>query len=166
MHTKSDETSLQVKSGLITARQWVPRPLPEVFAFFAAARNLELITPRWLRFQVLSTSTPEIGEGTLIDYKLSLFGIPMRWQSRIEDWRPGAAFVDTQTRGPYAHWRHLHTFKAENGGTLVEDHVEFRVPLGTVGEVFGGAFVRSTLRRIFGYRQKTIGRRFVKEGAS
>lgn len=148
--------SLTVTPLVVQSRQWVPRPLEEAFAFFSDARNLERITPPWLSFHVASMSTPEIGEGTLIDYALKLHGIPMRWRSRIENWAPDSAFVDTQVQGPYAHWRHLHSFSTDGAGTLIEDRVDYRVPLGVLGNLVGGPFVRANLRRIFAFRQAKI----------
>ncbi len=105
------------------------RPLPDVFRFFADARNLEAITPPFLRFKVL---TPDVvmRQGARIDYRLRLRGIPFRWQSEITAWEPNVRFKDEQRRGPYKYWRHVHLFRESAGGTLVEDGVEYEVPCG------------------------------------
>jgi ligand-binding SRPBCC domain-containing protein len=135
--------------------QLVPRPVEEVFAFFGEARNLERITPPWLRFQVSTPEPIEMGPGTLIDYRLRLRGIPLRWTSRIEEWEPGRAFVDRQVRGPYRVWHHRHTFEPVDGGTLVRDEVHYALPLGRLGAI-ALPLVRSDLRRIFDHRHRAV----------
>jgi uncharacterized protein (TIGR01777 family) len=140
-------------SNQLEREQWVPHDPDEVFRFFSDARNLERITPPFLNFNVRNISTPQLGEGSLIDYSIRLNGLPVRWRSRIEDWKPNESFVDTQTRGPYALWHHTHEFEPHNGGTIVRDRVRYRVPFGALGNLVGGAWVRSNLRRIFDYRR-------------
>ena len=137
-------------------RQHLRLPLDEVFAFFAEARNLERITPPWLRFELIAGDRGEMGAGTLIDYRLRLHRMPIRWTSRIEEWDPGRAFVDRQVRGPYRLWRHRHSFTAEDGGTLVRDQVDYALPLGRLGELAHPLFVRRDLERIFAYRHRAV----------
>lgn len=134
----------------------VPAALPDVFAFFADAKNLEAITPPFLRFTVV---TPDItmGVGTRIDYRLRLRGVPMRWQSEITVWEPNVRFRDVQRRGPYRYWRHVHLFREVPGGTLVEDGVEYDVPGGSLVHEW---LVAPELLRIFRYRQEALARVF------
>ena len=75
--------------------QWMPLPRDRVFAFFSDAFNLERITPDLLKFRVLTPAPIEMRPGALIDYRLSLRGIPMRWQSEITEWEPPTRFADT-----------------------------------------------------------------------
>jgi len=75
-------------------QQVVPGAPEDVFVFFSDPYNLERITPSWLRFQVLTAPTGEMSSGDLIDYRLRLHGLPLRWTSRIESWKPGRVFVD------------------------------------------------------------------------
>jgi ligand-binding SRPBCC domain-containing protein len=134
---------------------WVPRPLDEVFAFFANAANLEALTPPWLHFHILNPDLV-IGEGVRIDYRLKIHGIPLQWQSEICRWNPPSSFVDEQRKGPYRRWVHTHTFAAERGGTRVGDSVEFEVPFGwLVGRV-----VMRDVRKIFAFRQQALTRIF------
>lgn len=138
--------------------QLVARPLTEVFAFFSQARNLEQITPPWLRFKLLSPEPIEMGVGTLIEYRLHGHGLPLRWVSRIEEWKPGSGFVDRQLRGPYRLWHHRHGFAAAGDRTVVRDHVNYALPLGMLGELAHRALVRRDLTRIFGFRQAAVTR--------
>jgi ligand-binding SRPBCC domain-containing protein len=140
----------------LTRTQRVPRPLIEVFAFYASAENLELLTPRFLRFRILSPTPIDMKAGARIDYQLSLFGVPLRWRTRITAWEPGARFVDEQESGPYALWRHTHTFEADGDGTLIHDHVEYALPFGFLGVLAHGVFVRRTLERIFDFRRDAV----------
>ncbi|HLI60425.1 MAG TPA: SRPBCC family protein [Solirubrobacteraceae bacterium] len=140
------------------AEQHVDRPIDEVFSFFAAARNLERITPPWLRFEVRTPEPVEMAEGTLIDYRLRVHGVPVGWTSQIEVWRPGCEFVDRQLRGPYRLWHHRHRFRAAAGGTVVSDEVHYAPPLGPVGELAHPLFVRRDLQRIFAYRRDAVRR--------
>jgi ligand-binding SRPBCC domain-containing protein len=136
--------------------QYVDRPLDEVFHFFAAASNLERITPPWLSFQVLTPEPIEMRVGTLIDYRLRVHGLPLRWTSRIEDWEPGRSFVDRQLRGPYALWHHRHTFEAAGAGTVVRDEVDYELPFGALGDLAHPLFVGRDLERIFAYRHEAV----------
>jgi len=89
---------------------WLPRLRAEVFAFFGEARNLETLTPPWLKFEVLTPAPIAMRAGTLIDYRIRIHGLPVRWQTEIMEWTPPHQFVDVQRHGPYTLWHHTHTF--------------------------------------------------------
>lgn len=139
---------------------WLPQPRQMVFSFFADARNLEAITPPWLNFQIQTTTPVEMREGTLIDYRLRIHGIPLRWRSEITAWDPPSRFVDEQRLGPYRQWIHTHEFEERDGGTLCRDHVAYAVPGGAL---LNWLFIRRDVERIFAYRQAAL-RRQVPEG--
>jgi uncharacterized protein len=135
---------------------WFDLSQDDVFRFFADARNLEMITPSFLHFHV--TKAPEEGlyEGALIDYRLRLRGVPIRWRTRIDVWDPPRAFVDTQLKGPYRSWRHTHEFEALDGGTLVRDVVRYELPMGALGELVAGRLVERDIALIFAYRRTRL----------
>ncbi|HET9103298.1 MAG TPA: SRPBCC family protein [Solirubrobacteraceae bacterium] len=143
----------------IQREQTVRRPLDEVFAFFAQARNLERLTPPWLTFAVITPDPIPMRVGTLIDYKLRLHGVPFSWTTRIEEWQPGAGFVDRQIAGPYGLWHHRHTFRAAGrDATVLADTVDYALPLGRWGDLAHRLFVRRDVERIFAYRHEAAAR--------
>ncbi len=141
----------------LTTRLFVARDLETTFAFFADAGNLQQLTPPWLDFQIVTPRPIPMHPGALIDYRIRVHGLPIRWRTEIADWSPPHRFSDHQLRGPYRLWEHTHTFTPEPGGTLVEDAVRYR-PLG--GRLVHDLFVRRDLERIFTFRQHAILRVF------
>ena len=138
--------------------QLIRRPLEEVFAFFARPENLEAITPAFLHFRILTPSPIPMEPGALIDYRLKLYGVPVRWRTRIARFEPPGLFTDEQLRGPYASWHHLHEFEAVPEGTLMRDTVDYRVALWPLGVVADALLVKRSLRRIFDHRAEAIER--------
>lgn len=132
--------------------QRIERPLEEVFAFFADAANLEAITPPFLGFKILTPQPITMKAGARIDYRISLLGIPMLWRTLISIWEPNQRFVDEQISGPYAKWHHTHSFEPDGDATIMRDIVEYRMPLGALGDVARALFVARTLDKIFDYR--------------
>ncbi|MEJ2007542.1 MAG: SRPBCC family protein [Acidobacteriota bacterium] len=145
---------------------WIPKPVAEVFSFFCEARNLDRITPPWLRFRVIGQTEGELGVGSRIHYRLVWHGVPLAWTSRIEEWQPPTRFVDLQIRGPYKHWHHTHSFEMHEGGTLMRDTVRYALPFGTLADLFAGWLVRRDVERIFDYRAKAISAIFAVHPAS
>jgi ligand-binding SRPBCC domain-containing protein len=145
-----------VSTYRLEREQVVPRRPAEVFPFFAEARNLEALTPPWLRFQVLTPEPIEMRAGTVIEYRLRLRGAPLRWASLIEEWIPGRRFVDRQLRGPYRLWHHTHEFAPHPDGTLIRDCVRYALPLGPIGAVAHAVLVRRDLARVFDYRRDAV----------
>jgi ligand-binding SRPBCC domain-containing protein len=137
--------------------QWLPAPRAVVFPFFADAANLQAITPPWVGFEILSPLPIEMRAGAVIDYRIRIHHLPIKWRTEITAWDPPSGFVDEQRRGPYRRWIHTHTFEEKDGGTLCRDHVEYAVPGGALVHAL---FVGPDVRRIFAYRRDYLARRF------
>ena len=132
---------------------WLPRDLASVYSFFGDARNLELITPPWVGFQILTPGPIDMRVGTRIDYRLRVHGFPLHWQTEITSWDPPFRFVDEQRRGPYRQWIHTHTFEAREGGTLCRDEVRYAVP---GGRLINWLLIRRDVKAIFAYRADVL----------
>ena len=139
--------------------QLIPVSPAETFDFFADAFNLEAITPPWLEFEVVTPRPIAMGDGALVEYRLKLYTLPLRWLTRIEAWEPGRRFADRQIRGPYRLWHHTHSFVAHERGTLMRDFVRYALPLGPVGRLARAVLVRRDLDRIFDYRRDAVASR-------
>lgn len=141
---------------VLRRRAFIRAPLDDVFDFFSDARNLEEITPEWLRFRVVTPAPIEMKAGARIRYRLRIAGVPVRWESCIARWDPGKSFVDRQERGPYRFWVHTHTFQPSGEGVRMEDTVRYALPLGPVGRLAHALWVGGALARIFDYRSQRI----------
>ena len=137
----------------LVCRARVPRPLDEVFPFFSDPRNLELITPSTLKFQIIGGPPSPMAEGAVIEYKLRVRGIPLRWKSVISTWEPPNRFVDTQLKGPYRQWIHEHRFIDEGDSTMMQDTIRYKV-LG--GRLVNRFFVQNDVMKIFTYRSEFL----------
>jgi len=138
---------------MLLSSMCLPRPLADVFSFFADARNLQRITPPSLSFDVLTEGPIEMSQGTRIDYRLRVHKIPLRWQSEITTWDPPFRFVDEQRKGPYRWWIHEHTFQEQDGSTMIQDRVRYSV-LG--GRLVNRFLVGRDLRSIFAFRSQAL----------
>ncbi|MDE0018596.1 SRPBCC family protein [Candidatus Poribacteria bacterium] len=142
-----------MKTFLFESQRTVECPLTEVFEFFSNAHNLAAITPPELHLEILTPAPIEMFAGTLIDYRLKLHGIPLRWQTEITEWNPPHFFLDEQRRGPYRLWRHTHTFDETGNGVVVGDSVEYAV---WGGGLINKLFVRPDIEKIFAYRSEQL----------
>ena len=145
-----------MRTEILEREQVLPGDPAEVFEFFADAGNLEAITPPWLRFRIVTPRPIAMAPGTLIEYRLTLHRLPLRWLTRIEVWEPGRCFLDAQISGPYRVWRHTHTFEPHAGGTLMRDRVEYALPLGPLGRLADRLLVRRRLERLLGERAAAV----------
>jgi ligand-binding SRPBCC domain-containing protein len=136
---------------------WLPQAPERLFPFFADAANLDALTPPWLNFRILTPPPIVMHEGALIDYRLRVRGLPLRWRTRINAWQPPHGFVDEQIRGPYRLWVHEHTFEPRDGGTLARDHVRYAVPFDFLLHRW---FVQPDVERIFLFRAVALRQRF------
>jgi ligand-binding SRPBCC domain-containing protein len=145
---------------LLERSQRVEVPVEQAFAFYGDAVNLEPLTPPWLRFEVITPAPITMGAGALLDYRLRLHWVPIRWQTRIEIWEPPHRFVDTQARGPYSLWEHTHLFEPDgDGATVIHDRVRYAIPYGPLGALADRLFVRRDLKRIFDFRAQAVDER-------
>jgi ligand-binding SRPBCC domain-containing protein len=145
---------------ILEQEAFLPRPRPEIFSFFADAANLDRVTPPWLAFRIVTPTPVAMAPGTLIDYRLRLRGVPIRWRTEITVWEPPHRFVDTQVRGPYRRWVHEHRFAEVPGGTQMVDRVEYALPFGFLGRLAHRLFVGRDVARIFAYREEAFRRLF------
>lgn len=136
--------------------QYIPGEPENIFTYFSDEKNLEAITPSSLSFHVVEKSTPSINQGTKITYKLRIHGFPIFWVTSIDTWEPPFQFVDNQIKGPYARWHHTHQFFQTREGVIMRDTIIFKEPLGFLGHILAGPFVRQEVKNIFSFRKVAL----------
>ena len=139
---------------VLRATQVLPRPVEDIFPFFADAHNLEKLTPSFLKFNVLTPKPIPMDSGTIINYKLKVRGVPIKWKTTILDWEPPRQFVDNQDSGPYTLWHHTHTFEPTQDGqaTLCTDVVRYKPKGWFLTGFINKFFVQKDVEQIFQYR--------------
>lgn len=146
-----------MKTFRLKTQLWLPHARDKIFDFFADPRNLDRLTPAWLKFRIAKPDTTKIVRGAILDYRLRIHGLPIHWQSEISAWEPPNRFIDRQIKGPYSLWIHLHYFEDSDGGTIVGDDVEYAVPGGTIVQKL---LVAPDLDRVFEYRHYVLDKLF------
>lgn len=150
-----------MKIHTLRRKQTLPISLEEAWPFFSTPRNLERITPGFLRFQILSEVPEEIHAGLVIVYRIAaVAGLPMAWVTEIKHVERLRQFVDEQRIGPFRFWHHLHRFRAVEGGVEMEDVVHYVMPWGWLGEIVHAVFIRARLQAIFDFRQAYLAAHF------
>ncbi len=136
--------------------------LNTAWTFFCNPHNLARITPRDMRFTVLTDLSEEsIYEGMQIDYTVSpLLWIPLSWRTRITSVVFQKSFTDFQEKGPYKLWNHHHEFIQKENGILMKDTVDYQLPFGALGKIAHSLMIKNKLDSIFDYRYKVLDRLF------
>lgn len=136
----------------------------QVFAFHESPGALQRLTPPWERVEVESGGE-SLQPGSRVVLKTHVGPVPVRWVAEHTEYERGRMFADRQVSGPFARWYHRHWFLDDgSGGTLLRDEVDYEPPLGALGRLVGGRFVRDKLEKMFNYRHETT-KRLVESGA-
>lgn len=148
---------------IIERRCWLPRPRPEVFAFFAEPRNIARVQPAWARPTWLAEPLSPLDAGALLDFTVRTAGVPVRWRVMVREFDPPFRFVDVQLWGPFARWEHRHRFlegplREEAGpvGTWIEDRLTYRLPWGPFGRAVHALGAGRRIAALFDFREARL----------
>lgn len=146
----------------LKTEQFLKADLEKVWSFVSSPRNLKLITPPYMGFNITSTDLPEkMYAGMIITYKVSpILSIPTTWVTEITHVSEKKFFIDEQRVGPYTMWHHQHFFKEHKNGVLMNDIITYKAPFGPLGVIANSLFIRKKLESIFNYRYKTLNKIF------
>ena len=142
---------------ILEQRLVIARARPEVFAFFADPAHASRLMPPWIRVTLLGGAGRTVGAGTVLDYRVSCLGVPFAWRAFVREFDPPFRFLDVQLRGPFARWEHRHRFLADGDGTLMEDRITYRLPLGLVGGAAHAVAFRHLVAAAWRRRTQRIG---------
>jgi len=135
----------------------LPISLDEAWEFLSNPRNLKTITPDYMGFIIESGADRPMFSGQIIQYIVTpILGIKTKWVSEITHFEYQKYFVDEQLFGPYSLWHHKHFIREIPGGVEMEDIIDYKVPLGILGQLVHPFLVKPKLEEIFNYRQKKL----------
>ncbi|MEW7291785.1 SRPBCC family protein [Aquimarina sp. 2304DJ70-9] len=146
-----------MKIYTLKAKQNLPISVNEAWEFLSDPRNLKIITPDYMGFEILSGADRKMYPGQIIQYIVTpVAGIKNKWVTEITHVRDKEYFVDEQRFGPYALWHHKHFVKEIPGGVEMEDIIDYKVPFGILGQLIHPILVKPKLKEIFKYREKKL----------
>jgi ligand-binding SRPBCC domain-containing protein len=138
-------------------KQQLPISVEKAWEFISNPKNLKKITPDYMSFDILSGAEKPMFAGQIIQYIVTpILGIKTKWVTEITHVKENEYFVDEQRFGPYALWHHKHFIKEIEGGVEMEDIIDYKVPLGILGQLVHPILVKPKLEEIFIYRQKKL----------
>lgn len=143
------------------AKQALAISKDEAWRFLSNPKNLKVITPDHMGFHILSGTERSMYPGQIIQYRVKPFpGFTTKWVTEITHVKEGNYFVDEQRFGPYALWHHKHFIKQIDGGVEMEDLIDYKLPLGVLGQLAQPLLVRKQLKQIFEYREAKLNELF------
>ncbi|MGI9548257.1 MAG: SRPBCC family protein [Flavobacteriaceae bacterium] len=137
--------------------QALPISASEAWKFLSNPANLSVITPQHMGFKIIRGGDEPMYPGQIIHYKVSPYkGITTNWVTEITHVKEGEYFVDEQRFGPYSLWHHKHFIRPGASGVLMEDLIDYKLPLGVLGQMMHSLLVKKQLRQIFKYRENKL----------
>ncbi len=142
--------SLQIFSRSVA----IDAPVEMLFQYHERPGAFNRINPPWEPVELME-HTGGIRDGAKVDLKFQIGPVPLRWRLTHQNYIENQQFEDAQISGPFAHWVHRHLMKPNGANhSTLEDSIEYKLPLGILGQLFGGAFARAKLERMFKYRHE------------
>ena len=149
-----------MRTDRFVRRSRIEAPADAVFAWHLRPDALEKLIPPGEPMKVLET-TGGIGDGARVVFLVQVGPVPMRWVAEHRNYLPGREFTDVQVAGPFAFWEHRHRVEPDGPGACVlEDRIDYALPLGWLGRAVAGWYVRRKLDRLFAYRHRITAEAF------
>ena len=137
--------------------QKIPISLDEAWEFLSNPKNLKIITPEYMGFIIESGADRPMFPGQIIQYIVTpVMGIKTKWVTEITHVQDKKYFVDEQRFGPYSLWHHKHFLREIAGGVEMEDIIDYKIPLGWLGQMIHPFLVKPKLDEIFEYRRNKL----------
>lgn len=141
----------------LRSTQFLPISVEQAWEFLSDPKNLKIITPSYMGFEIVDGADKSMYQGQIIQYIVTpVLGIKTKWVTEITHLENQSFFVDEQRFGPYAFWHHKHFLKAVPGGVEMEDIIDYKIPFGWLGQLMHPLVVQPKLQEIFSYRKHKL----------
>jgi len=146
----------------IKRQQLIKTDIDSLWNFISSPNNLDKITPKWMKFEIISKNGDNIiFPGMIITYKISpLLNAPIKWITRITYVKKKIAFIDEQDKGPYKKWTHEHRLEETPKGIIMYDNIKYIPPFGIIGKITNWIFIKKRVNEIFDYRKEALDKIF------
>lgn len=146
-----------MKIYTLNSKQNLPISIDDAWEFLTNPKNLKTITPDYMSFNILSGADKPMFSGQIIQYIVTpVFGIPTKWVTEITHVHDKKYFVDEQRFGPYSLWHHKHFLKEIPNGVEMEDIIDYKIPMGILGQLVHPILIKPKLNEIFDYRRRKL----------
>jgi ligand-binding SRPBCC domain-containing protein len=141
-----------MKTEIFIHRSRIEASAADLFAWHALPGALERLTPPGEHVEVIER-TGGIERGARLVLRVGRWPFRRRWVAEHQDREEGRYFSDIQVSGPFAYWKHTHTFEPDGqGACILEDKVEYALPFGSLGRWIAGGIVRRKIEKLFKHR--------------
>ena len=125
----------------------------ETFAWHERKGAFRRLMPPWEEAEQVGESS-SLENGTRLTFKIPLGPVWMKWIAEHSGYNPPHSFEDTMISGPFKKWHHVHSFvETDDGACRVEDRVQYTLPMGILGRIFGSGNIKRRLKRMFRARE-------------
>ena len=145
-----------MKKRVFVLKSPIRASVEKVFSWHGRSGAIQRLTPPWAPLTLIAKTGNGVEKGVRANFDLRFLGIPLQWDAQHILYQKNVKFVDKQIRGPFAFWEHHHIFHDRGDqGTVMEDRVVYKLPLGLLSRPFYGR-VEDEFTRMFAYRHRVL----------
>ena len=131
----------------------VENSIDEAFAWHERKGAFRRLMPPWELAEEVRADD-NLNEGSKRIFRFPMGPIKMSWVAQHTAYNPPHSFEDIMLKGPFKSWHHIHKFSENGDGkAVIHDQVNYRLPMGFIGNIVAGKMIKKRLTRMFTARE-------------